>query len=109
MKFECCVSCVNGAYVNGAGGPCAECVDGKGWAAATVERALATQVGGGHYKDMPIQPVEFIHKNGIGFAEGCAIKYLCRWRAKNGVEDLKKARHFIDLLIEMETERTDAD
>jgi hypothetical protein len=64
--------------------------------------ALATQVGGGHYKDMAIQPVEFIHKNDIGFIEGCAIKYLCRWRSKNGVEDLMKARHFIDMLIEME-------
>ncbi len=64
--------------------------------------ALEKQIGGGHYKDMPIQPVEFIHKNGIGFCEGAAIKYLCRWRVKNGLEDLKKARHFIDLLIEME-------
>lgn len=64
--------------------------------------ALRAQVGGGHYKDMVIQPVEFIHKNGIGFAEGSAIKYLCRWRKKGGIEDLKKARHFIDLLIEME-------
>jgi ribosomal protein L37AE/L43A len=64
--------------------------------------ALGAQVGGGHYKDMPIQPFEFIHKNGIGFAEGCAIKYLSRWRKKGGVEDLKKARHFIDLLIEQE-------
>lgn len=64
--------------------------------------AMATQVGGGHYKDMAIQPVEFIHRNGIGFCEGCVIKYVSRWRAKGGVEDLKKARHFIDLLIEME-------
>ena len=67
-----------------------------------IESALATQVGGGHYKDMPIQPVEFIHKNGIGFIEGSVIKYVSRWRKKNGVEDLKKARHFLDLLIEME-------
>ena len=65
--------------------------------------ALSTQVGGGHYKGMAIQPVEFIHKNGIGFCEGAAIKYLCRWRSKNGIEDLKKARHFIDLLIELES------
>lgn len=64
--------------------------------------ALAVQVGGGHYKDMKIQPVEFIHANGIGFLEGSAIKYLSRWRNKNGVEDLRKARHFIDLLIELE-------
>lgn len=70
-----------------------------------IERALATQVGGGHYKDMPIQPVEFIHKNGIGFCEGAVIKYVSRWRVKNGLEDLKKARHFLDLLIEMEATR----
>ena len=63
---------------------------------------LAKQVGGSHYKGMAIQPVEFIHRNGIGFVEGCAIKYLCRWRQKNGVEDLKKAKHFIEMLIEME-------
>lgn len=64
--------------------------------------AFEAQVGGSHYKDMAIQPVEFIHKNGIGYMEGNAIAYLCRWRSKNGLEDLKKARHFIDLLIEME-------
>lgn len=66
------------------------------------ETALEVQVGGAHYKDMPIQPVEFIHRNGIGFCEGCAIKYLARWRSKGGLQDLQKARHFIDLLIEME-------
>ena len=64
--------------------------------------AFDKQEGGSHYKDLAIQPLEYIHKNGIGFAEGCAIKYLTRWRVKNGVEDLKKARHFIDMLIEME-------
>lgn len=64
--------------------------------------ALAVQVGGGHYKDMTIQPVEFIHANGIGYIEGSVIKYVSRWRKKNGIEDLKKARHFLDLLIEME-------
>lgn len=66
--------------------------------------ALNTQVGGSHYKDFAIQPVEYIHKNKIPFIEGCAIKYLTRWRDKGGVEDLKKARHFIDMLIEMEQE-----
>jgi len=65
--------------------------------------ALKEQVAGSHYKDMAIQPFEYIHRNGIGFAEGCAIKYLSRWKVKNGVEDLRKARHFIDLLIESET------
>lgn len=64
--------------------------------------ALDQQEGGRHYKDLVIQPIEYIHKNGIGFAEGSVIKYVTRWRAKGGVEDLKKARHFLDLLIEME-------
>ena len=67
--------------------------------------ALTTQVGGNHYKDMAIQPVEYIHKNGIGYFEGCVIKYVSRWRKKNGVEDLKKARHFLDLLIEFEDQQ----
>ena len=66
------------------------------------DSALQTQVGGGHYKDMKIQPVEYIYHNGIGFIEGSVIQYVSRWRRKNGVEDLKKARHFLDLLIEME-------
>lgn len=66
--------------------------------------SLTEQIGGSHYKDMPIQPVEFIHANNIGFCEGAAIKYLCRWRSKGGVQDLQKAKHFIEMLIEMETD-----
>jgi hypothetical protein len=64
---------------------------------------LATQVGGGHYKKMAIQPVEYVHANGIGYFEGNVIKYVSRWRDKNGIDDLKKARHYLDLLIELET------
>lgn len=77
-------------------------------AAEGAHTALERQVGGQHYKQLSIQPVEYIHKNGIGFCEGSAIKYLTRWRAKGGIEDLKKARHFIDLLIEMEARRPGA-
>jgi hypothetical protein len=65
--------------------------------------ALDVQIAGSHYKSLVIQPVEFIHKNGIGYMEGNAIKYLTRWRSKGGIEDLRKAKHYIDLLIEMET------
>lgn len=65
---------------------------------------LQTQVGGAHYKDFAIPPVEFIHKNCIPFMEGNAIKYLCRWRHKNGLEDLQKAKHYIEMLIQMESE-----
>lgn len=64
--------------------------------------ALDRQEGGDHYKDLKIQPVEFIHANGIPFIEGNVIKYVTRWRAKNGIKDLEKARHYIDLLIELE-------
>lgn len=67
-------------------------------------RATDKQVGGTHYKDLNIQPVEYILKNGLGFCEGNVIKYITRWRNKNGVEDLKKARHYIDILIEQNNE-----
>lgn len=65
--------------------------------------ALNIQVGGNHYKNMKIQPVEFIHANGIGYMEGNVIKYVSRWRNKNGIADLEKAKHYIELLIEMES------
>jgi hypothetical protein len=67
--------------------------------------ALDTQIGGTHYKNFVIEPIEFIHKNGIGFCEGNAIKYLVRWREKGGKQDLLKAKHYIDLLLEMENEQ----
>ena len=63
------------------------------------------QVGGDHYKNMKIQPAEFIHANDIGFFEGNAIKYLSRWHLKNGIEDLKKAIHFIEMLIDLESNK----
>lgn len=66
--------------------------------------ALEKQEGGSHYKDMKIQPVEFIHANNIPFFEANVIKYVCRWRNKNGVEDLKKAIHYLQLLIELEAD-----
>ena len=65
-------------------------------------KALDRQVGGKHYRDMAIQPAEYIMRNGIRFAEGCVIKYVSRWRDKGGVEDLRKAAHFLEMLIEYE-------
>lgn len=61
------------------------------------------QILGNHYKDLPIQPVEYIHANNLGYMEGNVIKYVSRWRKKNGIADLEKAKHYIDLLIELET------
>lgn len=62
----------------------------------------ATQVGGSHYTDMAIQPATYILANNLGWAEGDAIAYISRWRSKNGVEDLKKAQHMLQMLIESE-------
>ena len=70
---------------------------------ATEEKALAKQVAGNHYKDMPIQPVEFIHANALGYFEGNVVKYISRWRKKGGVADLEKAKHYVELLIELES------
>jgi UDP-3-O-acyl-N-acetylglucosamine deacetylase len=66
--------------------------------------ALDKQVGGDHYKELIIQPVEYIHANNIPFIEGSVIKYVSRWRNKNGIVDLEKAKHFIELLILLETD-----
>lgn len=63
-------------------------------------KASKKQVGGKHYKRFPIQPAEFCYTNRIPYLESTAIKYLCRWRDKGGVEDLDKAIHFIEMLKE---------
>jgi hypothetical protein len=62
-----------------------------------------TQVAGDHYKRQPMQPWDYIAANGLGFFEGNVVKYVSRWRTKGGVEDLRKARHYLDKLIELET------
>jgi len=66
------------------------------------DRASTRQVGGSHYKDMKIQPHYFCHVNGLGALESNIIKYVCRHAMKHGKQDLEKARHYIDLLIEWE-------
>ena len=64
--------------------------------------SLNVQISGDHYRYLSIQPVEYIHANKIPFIEGSVIKYVTRWREKGGIKDLEKAKHFIDLLIELE-------
>lgn len=66
--------------------------------------SLEKQIGGTHYKDYKIQPVEFIHANNIPYLEGNVIKYVMRHRQKNGLQDLEKAKHYIELLIKLEYE-----
>lgn len=58
------------------------------------------QVGGAHYKDLPIQPVEFIVANNLGFREGSVIKYVVRHKTKGGKEDIEKAIHFLQMILE---------
>lgn len=78
-------------------GYCTECQYGED--EEEEEDAMTKQVGGTHYKDMAIQPVEFIIANGLGFCEGNIIKYTCRYKQKNGVEDLRKVIHYAEMLI----------
>ena len=62
--------------------------------------AYKKQIGGSHYKNMKIQPSKFTNDNNLQFAEGNAIKYICRHAYKGGKEDLKKAIHYIEMIIE---------
>ncbi len=64
--------------------------------------ALETQEGGSHYKDMPIQPIEYSMANGLDACQASIVKYITRFRTKGGLGDLNKAKHFIDLLIQFE-------
>lgn len=59
------------------------------------------QYGGNHYKSKAIQPWDYVAANNLGYFEGSIIKYVSRWKDKNGIEDLQKARHFLDKLIEV--------
>ncbi|GEM_PF-5935001 len=63
---------------------------------------LETQVGGNHYKNFAIQPIEYIHHNDIGFVAGCVIKRVCRYNQPTGkgAEDMRKVMHELDILID---------
>ena len=65
------------------------------------EKATDKQIGGNHYKQFKIQPIEFITKNKLSFIQGCIIKYICRFENKNGIEDLEKIKHYCDLQIQL--------
>lgn len=69
------------------------------------ESANSIQVGGSHYRIRAIQPWDYIAANKIGYFEGNIIRYVTRWRSKNGIEDLRKARHYLDKLIEIEAQQ----
>ena len=64
--------------------------------------ASKRQVNGRHYADLAIQPSEFIHRNRLGWCEGNAVKYICRHGSKHGRQDIEKAIHYLELLLEWE-------
>ena len=57
------------------------------------------QIGGSHYRNFSIQPYEFISKNDLSFFQGCVIKYVCRYKNKNGIQDLEKVKNYCELEI----------
>lgn len=65
-------------------------------------KTLEVQVAGNHYKDLAIQPIEYIFANKLGYCEANIVKYITRWRAKGGKQDLEKVKHYVDLLIQLE-------
>lgn len=65
------------------------------------QAATNKQVGGSHYQ-LPIQPIEYILANGLGYCEANVVKYVSHWRNKGGIQDLKKAIHYLEMLIEQE-------
>ena len=71
--------------------------------------ALDRQESGTHYKDKGIQPIVYIHANSLGFCEGNVVKYVTRWREKGGEADLRKAIHYLELLIQLETKPSQPD
>ena len=68
--------------------------------------AYKKQVGGSHYRKMVVQPSEFINKNRLPFAEGSAIKYICRHAVKGKAADIEKAIHYLEMILERDYENT---
>ncbi len=85
----------------GDSGLSARCADGGDRAPEGESREPSrTQVGGDHYARLRVQPVDYMLANGLGYCEGNVVKYVSRWKSKGGVEDLKKARQYLDFLID---------
>ena len=72
----------------------------KGMFKGTTYNTLSSQVDGNHYTSMKIQPAEFINENNLQFAEGNAIKYICRHQKKGKRKDIEKAIHYLEMILE---------
>jgi len=102
-KKKCTCGCPEGAHMGKPTG-----CNPHGFHEFTPE-ITAKQVGGNHYETLGIQPWEVIARGALDFWEGNVIKYVMRYRAKNGLEDLEKARHYLDYLIEREKQNAERD
>ena len=76
--------------------------DSYGKLNAPQRHSIKRQVGGNHYNKYEIQPIDFIMANNLDWCEANAVKYITRWKDKNGVEDLRKAIHYLEILIQRE-------
>ena len=79
-----------------------KCLPGESNVSVTNGTANEQQVAGKHYKDKAVQPWDYIYANNLCYFTGNCVKYVSRWKDKGGVDDLKKARHYLDKLIELE-------
>lgn len=98
-----CLNCANMKIPEYEAVDCQTCGDDtalSGWKPMSVNNI---QHGGTHYKDKSIQPWDYIAANKLDYFEGNVVKYVSRWRDKGGIDDLHKARHYLDKLIELET------
>ena len=66
------------------------------------ENPLEKQEGGSHYKDLKIQPIEYITANNLDFMQGNVVKYITRHKNKNGAEDIRKIKHYCDLILKLQ-------
>lgn len=80
--------------------------DGQTTGHPAVKSPLSTQIGGDHYTKLAIQPMRYSMENGLDALQHTIIKYVTRFRDKNGIEDLEKAKHCIDMLIEFERNKS---
>lgn len=73
---------------------------------SVTQSALNVQVGGEHYKNLAIQPVEYIHTNNLSFLEGNVVKYITRHKTKNKAQDIRKIIHYCTLILQLEYNET---
>jgi len=102
MEMSVCIRLYSASPLNDIKGNCCFTNTNKQETKEQVNNPLEVQEGGNHYRDFTIQPIEFIYKNNIPFIEANVIKYVCRHKKKNGIEDLKKAKHYLELLAFLE-------